>query len=578
MLREVFKYKGFYLIGILALICVDLVQLRLPRLTARLTDGLTAGEMTSKGIMSIVMELLILGLFISVGRFVWRYFIFGTSRRVETNMRDKFFSHLEKLSTSFYNQNKTGDLMAYATNDLNAIRMMVGPGLLMALDALILTTLVLIQMITKINLRLTLLATIPLPFIAIGSLYMGTLIRKRFKDKQEAFAHLTDVVQENISGIRVVKAFVREAQELVKFNRANELNFEKNMHVVKLFAIMGPAIGLITGLAIAIALGVGGRMTMEGTISLGDFVAFIQYLLMLVWPMMAFGWCINIVSQGRASLERFEEILKVKPEIVDRENVVALTEVKGEIQLKNLSFSYEEGREAILDELHVKIAPGETLGILGRTGSGKTTLANLLLRIFDPKEGQIYIDGHDILSIPLKQLRENIGYVPQDNFLFSDTLTENIGFAYDTVTKEQVVEAALSAQVHDNIIDFPLGYETIVGERGVTLSGGQKQRVSIARALIKKPPILILDDAVSAVDTKTEEAILSYLKKERKNKTTILIAHRISTLQQADKILVIDKGRAIEYGTHLELVEQAGYYAKMVKKQQLEAAIDAVEV
>ena len=572
VLRYMAKNGWKYLIGLVALVFVDLVQLRIPQITGTVTDGLEQGTMDVSILWQNVLALLLAGVLIAFGRFLWRIFIFGTSRNVEKMLRHDFFAKLEELSLNFFNHHKTGDLMAYATNDLNAIRMMVGPGLLMALDAIILTTFVVFKMMTSINVQLTLLSIIPLPFIAIGSLFFGRVIRKRFKDKQEAFARMSDMVQENISGMRVIKAFVKEAFECEKFAIANRDNYDKNMRVVRLFAVMMPLVSLISGLSLAISLWFGGRMTMNGVISLGEYVAFVQYLMMLVWPMMAFGWCVNIYSQGLASLNRFEEIMHEEIEIFDDPDVRLNTVIRGGFEIKNLTFDYE-GTPA-LSEVDLKVEAGSTLGIVGRTGSGKTTLVNLLLRLYNPPEASIFLDGQDIMTMPLKDLRQTFGYVPQDNFLFSDTIHNNIGFGEEEVDKEDVISAAKWADVHHNIEDFTLGYETVVGERGVTLSGGQKQRVSIARAMLLNRPILILDDAVSAVDTKTEEAILSTLKDRESRPTTIIIAHRISTLQHADQIIVMDQGRIVEQGNHDSLMADGGLYSSMVHKQQLEAEIN----
>lgn len=568
------KYSWMYFIAMIWIIIVDLLTAYIPRVIGEVTDGLTGGTYGQGEITQVIKNLVLCGLVLCVGRFVWRYFLFGTARKIEYNLRNDFFSHLEKLSLSYFNQNKTGDLMAYATNDLNAIRMAVGPGILMALDLVILTTIVVYKMINEINLGLTLLAIIPLPIIAVSALILGKHIRVRFKDKQEAFAKMTDQVQENISGIRVIKAFIQEHEEMKAFDEKNKLNYSKNIRLVKLFAFMHPLVGIVAGLSILIVVGYGGYITMLGRISLGNFVTFIQYIMMLVWPMIALGWCINIFSQGNASVQRFQEVLDVEPEIFDEDTVVDMENIKGNIDFNNLTFSYPNSDTNALEGIDIKIKQGQTIGIVGRTGSGKTSLVNLLLRLFNPQRGELIIDGVDILDIPLKALRNSIGYVPQDNFLFSDTIENNIMFGVDNADSNDVVEAAKMANVHENIIEFPEKYETIVGERGVTLSGGQKQRVSIARALIKKPPVLILDDAVSAVDTHTEEKILGHLKEVRQDKTTIIIAHRISTIQHSDTILVVDEGRIIEQGQHDELVACNGLYAEMVEKQKLEQELE----
>ncbi len=567
------KYWWRYVLGISALVVVDLLLLEIPRITGRVTDGLQAGTFDMTGLWQQMLQLLLLGLIIAGMRFTWRWFIFGTSRSVEADLRLDYFRKLETLSTSFYNEQKTGDLMAYAINDLNAIRMMVGPGLLMALDAIVLTFFVMIRMTTEVSLTLTLFSVIPMPIIAGGSVILGKFVFSRAKDKQEAFAHMSDMVQENISGMRVIKAFVKEGYEMARFARVNRNNYEKNMKMVKLFAFMMPMVSLISGMSLMIALGVGGRMAMIGEISIGDFVAFLQYLLMLVWPMMAFGWCINIFSQGLASLDRFEKIIKTSVEVFDGEDLENPENIGGAIEVKNLTFSYKSEDGPVLKNISFKINEGETLGILGRTGSGKTTIANILVRLFNPPVGTVFLGGHDILNLPLNRVRKSYGYVPQDNFLFSDKLSGNIAFSKDEVNQSDVEAMAKAASVHDNIVDFKEGYDTVVGERGVTLSGGQKQRVSIARALMVDAPVLILDDAVSAVDTKTEEAILRMLEEERQSQTTIMIAHRISTLQNVDHIIVLDEGEIIESGTHESLLADQGLYYDMTLQQQLEKEI-----
>lgn len=571
--KYLIKYWWRYVLGLCALVTVDLLLLEIPRITGYITDELQAGTMAISYLYSQLGRLLLLGLIIALFRFTWRWFIFGTSRSIEAGLRMDYFKKLTELSTHFFNEQKTGDLMAYAINDINLIRMMVGPGVLMALDAIVLTVFVMIRMTTEVSLTLTLFSIIPLPIIAGGSVVLGKFVFRRSREKQEAFAHMSDMVQENISGMRVIKAFVKEAYEMTKFAVANKNNYEKNMNMVKLFAFMMPMVSLISGLSIMIALGVGGRMAMIGEISIGDFVAFLQYLLMLVWPMMAFGWCINIFSQGLASLSRFEKILLTEVDVRDDDDVVSVENLRGKIEMKDLTFSYKEGDEPVLRNISFTLNEGETLGILGRTGSGKTTIANILLRLFNPPEASVYLDGHDVLKLPLHQLRQSFAYVPQDNFLFSDTISGNIAFSKALTDPTAVETMAKAASVHENIAAFKEGYETVIGERGVTLSGGQKQRVSIARALMVDAPVLILDDAVSAVDTKTEEAILKMLKEDREDQTTIMIAHRISTLQNADHIIVLDEGSVVESGTHASLLAEKGLYYEMTMQQQLEKEI-----
>ncbi|WP_105616673.1 ABC transporter ATP-binding protein [Vallitalea okinawensis] len=568
------KYALFYVIGLIGLLVVDVFQVYIPMIIGDATDGIALGLYQQQDLFNIIGKLLLVALIIIAGRFTWRYFVFGTSRKIEYHLRNDLFAHLEKLSLRYFNETKTGDLMAHATNDLNTIRMALGQGLLFAFDFTILITLVLYTMITKISLALTLVAIIPLPFIAIVGVSFGKVMTKRFKEKQEAFSKMSDQVQENISGIRVVKAFTQEKLEKEAFDEVNQFNFNKNLKVVRLFAILHPFVTLISGLCMLLTIGYGGYLTLIAKISLGDFIAFTQYLMMLVWPMIAFSMTINMFSQGKASMARIQKIFDEEPEIFDPEDVSDMDTISGHITINHLTFDYPNGEQEALKDINADIKSGQTIGIIGRTGSGKTTLVNLLLRLYNPKPGEILVDGVDVLKIPLKTLRNHIGYVPQDNYLFSNTIKNNILFGARQKSDQEVERASEMADVHENIMDFPKGYETIIGERGTTLSGGQKQRVSIARALIKEPSILILDDAVSAVDTKTEEKILGELKQIRQNKTTIIIAHRISTIQHADHILVIDEGKIIEEGNHEKLVAGQGFYADMVEKQQLEKALD----
>lgn len=563
------KYFFHFLIGIIALGIVDLLQTRVPLIIGNITDGIVSGGISEKYLVNRALYLVLIGLVIALGRLVWRNLIFGTSRNIEYHIRNDIFRHLEKLSQKYFNQNKTGDLMAHATNDVNAVRMAIGPGLLMIIDAVVLITLVLYNMIYTVDLKLTLIAIVPFPIIIFQGFVISKFMRQRFKDKQEAFAKMTDMVQESFSGIRVIKAFIQEYEEIKAFANTNKNNFDKNVRLAKLRSAIEPIIRFVVGVSLILTLVYGGRLTMTGQISLGELVAFINFLTMLVWPMMAIGMVLNVIAQGKASLDRIENILDEIPEVFDENNIVNEADIKGDIEIKDLSFKYPDSNEFVLKDINLKIEKGQTLGIIGRTGAGKTTLVNLLLRIYNVPMDNIIIDKNDIMKIPLKVLRENIGYVPQDNFLFSDTIARNIAFGTDDMDVNDVIENAKLASVHDNIVEFKEGYETMIGERGITLSGGQKQRISIARALIKKSPILIFDDAVSAVDTDTEEKILSSLKNKRDNKTTIIIAHRISTIKHADHIIFLDEGKIIEEGTHDELIALNGQYNSIAEKQQL---------
>ena len=460
--------------------------------------------------------------------------------------------------------------MTHFTNDLEALRNAIGPAVISSFDAVVMTGLVLYKMMVHVDLKLTLLTLIPMSLIAIGGYYFGETFEKKFAEKQEAFANMSDYVQESVTGERVIKAFVQEKIQEQNFRKVNLHNMKKNLEVVKLMATFMPLLDFIIGLSYAITIIYGGYLAITAQITLGRFVAFSQYLGMLVWPMIALGDSITSFSQGRAAIGRIRHIFHEIPDIQDDENTEDIQELKGNISFCHLSFSYGDEYGDVLHDIHLDIQQGETLAILGRCGDGKTTLVNLLLRLYDVTQGEILIDGVNIKKIPLHILRTNIAYVPQDSMLFSDTLTHNIAFGKKDATMEEVQEACREACVHENILDFPEGYETVVGERGVTLSGGQKQRCAIARALLKDAPILILDDSLSAVDTDTEDRILENLKAKRHNNTTLIIAHRISTVRNADHILVLDEGKICEYGTFDELMEIQGVFRSMYEKQQLE--------
>lgn len=577
------KYKWHYIVGIIILLLVDLASLLIPQYTGEIIDGLTKGSFGFEGVKPLLIRIFLAGLTMMLGRFGWRFFIIGASRGIEYRMRNDMFRHLEKLSARYYNSHKTGDLMAHFTNDLLAIRKAVGIAVITAFDAVVMTIMVLVKMVVYVDFRLTLLAFVPLILVAFGCYYYGIEQKKRQTRCQEAFSLLSDKVQESLAGVRVLKAFVQEDEDFRAFEQASVNNMEKNLAVVKLQAIFGPALDAITGFSLLLTLLFGGKMVLNGTVSIGQFVAFNSYIGMLVWPMIACGDCINSFTQASAAFHRIAAIFREEPDIVDpalldgeASGANANLQLKGDIQMKKLTFTYPDGDMPVLKNIDLHIRQGEMLGILGRTGSGKSSLADLLLRVYDCEKGMLLLDGIPISEIPLAVLHRDVAYVPQDNFLFSDTLEENIAFGLEDRIQEHpelrdsIHAAAMNACIHDNIMDFPDNYLTLVGERGVTLSGGQKQRSSIARALLKDASILILDDSLSAVDTDTEEQILENLLRLRKDKTTIIIAHRISTLQKADHIAVLTDGVMTEYGTHDELVALGGFYAHINEKQQLE--------
>lgn len=570
------QYKWKYLWGIVALIMVDALQLVTPKLLGYLTDALGAGTLSMREIYLYIAAIILIALLIAICRFTWRMLVMGSARNLEYWLRNKLFSHFELMSPNFFNNHKTGDLMAHATNDINAVRMAFGHGIMMITDSVFLTSAIIIIMIATIDLRLTAAALLPLPVIAALMIFFGKLIQNRFKNVQEAFSALTDMVQESISGIRVIKSFVQEKSEINKFSSFNDGYVKRNMELIKVWGLMFPMVAFIGSLSFLLALYYGGLLVIDGDLSLGQFVSFVAYLGLLTWPMMALGWVINILQRGIASMKRINEILDTAPEIFDNDNVISIHDYRPSLEFRNLSFTYPGSAAPALSGINLSIKEGMTLAIVGRTGSGKTTLVNMIMRLYNTNPGELLIDGIDINSMPLKELRRNIGYVPQDNFLFSVSIRDNIAFSDTSMSMDRIHEAAKIAQIYDNIMDFPDKFDTILGERGVTLSGGQKQRVSIARAIAKDPGILILDDSLSAVDTKTEEQVLKGLKQVMSNKTAIIIAHRISTIKDADKIIVLDDGRIIEQGTHEQLVKKNGLYNSIYEKQLLEDKIEQI--
>ena len=564
------KYKWNYLIGIAILIVIDVLQTDVPLIVGDTIDAMEQGRFTAALVRTQLIHLGVIAVIVFLGRIFWRWFIFGSARKIERDMRNDLYSHLQTLSASFFQEHKAGEIMAYMTSDIEAVRMVFAVTVMMGMDTLTIGLSTLYKMMTRIDVRLSVVAFIPLILVALTTTLLGGEMHRRFTRKQEAFADLSDFVQEKLGGIKVIKAFVQEKKEWENFDRSNRAAQDANIKMARMAAFMFPFMRMVAGFSMALAIAYGGYIAILGRISVGNFASFVQFLNMLVWPMAAIGRIINIMTQGSASMKRLETILHAKADIVDGPEAVSEGIPAGTVEARDLTFAYPGEDKPVLEHVSFTLEKGKTLGIVGRTGSGKTSLVNLMMRVFDPEKDMLYIGGREIHQIPLADLRRAVGYVPQDNFLFSDTISANIAFGDRSKTQDDVVAAAKAACVHDNIVDFADGYETMVGERGVSLSGGQKQRIAIARALILDPEILILDDSVSAVDTDTEEKILQHLRETRAGKTNIIIAHRISTLQGADQILVIDEGRIAERGNHEQLLARNGIYADMYHRQLLE--------
>ncbi len=574
LLKHFAKYKWSVVVGVVCLLVVDGMQLVIPRIIKRVVDDLTAGGIAHGDLGR--SGLLIAGLAAGIAgfRFLWRFLIIGTSRHIEEDLRNDIFAHLQRLSASYFATHKTGDLMAHATNDLNAVRMASGIGIVAMTDAIILG-LATIGFMLALNVKLTLMALIPMPVIAIFTMRAGKLLHQRFERVQETFSDLTERVRESVSGIRVVKAYAQEDHELEKLSEVGRDYVKKNIHLIRIWGAFFPFIMMLSSMSVVIVIFLGGRQVMLGEITTGDLVAFTSYLGILTWPMIAMGWVVNVVQRGSASMGRINKILDTPPEIADADDAIDPGTIEGEIEFRDVTFKYEDDLPPSLEDVSVLVRSGETLGILGRTGSGKSTVCNLLLRIYEATEGRVSIDGHDVTKLTLTALRRAIGYVPQDTFLFSDTIRENVRFGRPDASEEGVADAARIAGILDEIEAFPKGMDTLVGERGVTLSGGQKQRIAIARALLTAPPIVVLDDALSSVDTATEEKIQRELKRVLGGRTTIIVSHRISSIKHADQTIVLDDGRIIERGTHDELLERGGLYADIHERQLLEAEMEA---
>ena len=577
--RYYLKHAPVLLLGILSLLTVDYIQLLIPELYRLVINGVNMGQVVVDGqtmaftkevlFQHICLPMIYIVVLMVIGRFLWRVCFFGSAVRVEADLREQMFDHSRQLSQQYYQVNKVGNLMSLYTNDLDTIQECFGDGILMFFDASVLGILALVKM-WRMDIKLTLLALIPAAVMfAIGTV-MSQVMTKRWEERQQAFSDLSDFAQENFSGIAVIKAFVKELKELMAFRKLNKENEEINVTYTKIATLLEVLVTLFVESVICVILGYGGWLVYRGQFNAGQLVEYIGYFEAIVWPIMAISMLIEKTARGKASLNRITELLDAPIDVADRDGVADLKNPRGGIEFRHLNFRYPDGEYDVLKDISFSITPGESVGIVGKTGAGKTALVDLLLRTYNVPDGTLFVDGQDVNTVSIHSVRNACAYVPQDNFLFSDTIAHNIGFGVDDASREDIDRAAALADVRDNIVDFKDGYETVLGERGVTVSGGQKQRISIARALLKNAPILILDDSVSAVDTRTERIILDNLKTSRAGKTTLLIAHRISTVEQLDKIIFIEDGRVEAVGPHDELYRTCNEYCRMVDLQKLE--------
>lgn len=573
------KFGPMLLLGMAALLMVDYLQLMIPNLYQMLINGMNQGYVEIGGrqilfdmeflLYEICMPMVVVILCIVVGRFLWRVMFFGAAIRVEEHLRNRMFDNSKNLSCEYYQVNKVGNLMSLFTNDLDTVQECFGWGIMMFLDALFLGILAVLKM-WNMDPLLTVFSMIPMAFLLAASTIVGKHLMIKWDIRQEAFSNLSDFSQESFSGIAVIKAFVKEAKELMAFKKLNIENENANIDHTRSSVLLRILVTLFVESVICVILGYGGYLVYIGAFNAGQLVEFIGYFTSIVWPIMAVSELIDMTSRGRASLARIGELLDARQNVTDRPDAKPLEDIEGRIEFRNLTFRYPDGDYDVLKDISFTIEAGENVGLVGKTGAGKTTLVDLILRTYNVPDGTIFIDGHDVNAVTIKSVREGCAYVPQDNFLFSDTIENNIAFGVEEFERNDVLDAAKLADVDGNIREFTEGYDTVLGERGVTVSGGQKQRISIARALMKKAAVLILDDSVSAVDTKTERNILRSLRKTRAGKTTILIAHRISTIEQMDKILFLDNGQLMAVGSHAELYAECEEYRKMVDLQKLE--------
>ena len=573
------KYAPMLLLGLVALVAVDYLQLEIPKLYSMVINGMNEGYVMLDGVRMvfdldfvldhICMPMVAVILAMVCGRFLWRVCFFGSAVQVEKNLRDQMFGHAKELSREYYQVNKVGDLMSLFTNDLDTVQECFGWGVMMFFDAVLLGILAMGNM-WKMNIMLTILSLIPMGLLLASATIVGKQLGKKWDTRQEAYSRLSDFSQESFSGIAVIKAFVKEGKELWAFKDLNVENEKANMDHTSASVLFRVLVSLFVESVICIILGYGGYLVWNGTFNAGQLLEFIGYFNAVVWPIMAVSELIDMTSRGKASLDRLGDLLDAEITVKDRPGVKPLENIRGDIEFRNLTFRYPDGEYDALENVSFTIKAGENVGLVGKTGSGKTTLVDLILRTYNVSDGTVFIDGHDVNDVRIRDIRQGCAYVPQDNFLFSDTIENNIAFGVRERNRDEIIHAARMADIDSNIQEFGQGYGTVLGERGVTVSGGQKQRISIARALMKDAPILILDDSVSAVDTKTERTILENLRATRSGKTTILIAHRISTIEKMDKILFIENGKIVAVGTHTDLYDTCPAYRKMVDLQRLE--------
>jgi ATP-binding cassette subfamily B multidrug efflux pump len=559
------RQSGGILLGFIFVLLTNTFSLLIPWILKYTVDGIKLG-ITHNKLLQYAILLLLVTCVQGVFRFFMRIRLIGISRRIEYELRNDLFRHLESLSPSFFSQWKIGEIMSRATNDLNAVRMVLGPGIMNFFNTIILAT-ASISLMLSINVRLTLYAMIPLPVLSILIKYFSAILHRRYEKVQAYYAQMSSKVQENISGIRVIKTYNQENNEIQAFREMNNNYVARNMSMVKIWGLFFPFMLFMAGLGMLVVLWFGGKEVIGRIISLGEFVAFSGYLMMLVWPMMAFGWVLSLIQRGAASMKRINQIFESKPEIISARKPVKIKDIKGDIEFKGVYLAYN-GKQ-VLKDINLRIDRGTKLGIIGPVGCGKTSLINLLPRFYDVSQGEILLDGVNIRKIPLNLLRSSIGYVPQDSFLFSDSIKNNIGFGLEKFTNEQIIEAAKISRFDQEVFEFPDKYDSMMGERGITLSGGQKQRTALARAIVIEPRILILDDAFSSVDTRTEEEILGELKNIFKNRTVLIVSQRISTIMEADHIIVLDEGKIVEQGSHKELLNNKGIYYRIYKEQLL---------